>query len=402
MMRAILLLTALLAAPAAAAQRCAWQPSWAPSQYVATADNALPADARQDHTLRQILRLSIGGTQLRVGLSNAFGTAPLTIDAASLAPSPDNKSAAVDAKGLHPLTFSGSRGVTIPMGAEMLSDPVAMTASDFADLAVSIHYAAAPSVQTGHPGARATSYLAPGNQVDAATLTGATTADRWFNLSAIDVLHCASAPVVVALGDSITDGRGTTTNGNDRWTDVLALRLGGKAAVINKGIGGNRLLNDGLGPNALARLDRDVLSIAGVTHLIVLEGINDLGTAAQSGPLDEAGHKALVARMIGAFQQIVERAHMHGIKVIGGTIMPDMDFTGYHPDAAAEADRQAVNAWIRAPGHFDALVDFDAVMRDPAQPDRINPAYDVGDHLHPNPAGYKAMGEAVPLKLILP
>jgi lysophospholipase L1-like esterase len=394
-----LALAALTAPLEAKGQSCAWQPAWAASQYVAEGDNALPPETYKDRTLREIVRTTLAGTALRVRLSNAFGTAPLIIDAASVGRSRDNRSATVESPRV--LTFDGARSVTIPAGAEMLSDPVAMATPVLADLAVSIHYGSAPAIQTGHPGSRATSHLAPGNQVDAATLTGATTADRWFNLAAIDVQHCASVPVVVVLGDSITDGRGSTTNGNDRWPDVLARRLNGRAAVINAGIGGNRLLNDGLGPNALARIDRDVLARPGVSHLIVLEGINDLGTATRDAPLDEAGHKALVTRMIGAFKQIVVRAHAHGIKVIGGTIMPFMGFTGYHPDAANEADRQAVNAWIRAPGSFDAVVDLDRVTHDPARPDWLNPAYDVGDHLHPNPAGYKAMGEAVPLDLIL-
>jgi lysophospholipase L1-like esterase len=366
---------------------------------VAEGDNALPVETYKDRTLREIVRTTLSGTALRVRLSNAFGTAPLIIDAASIARSPDNKAAAVE--NPHALTFNGTRSVTLPAGADMLSDPVAIATPAFADLVVSIHYETAPVVQTGHPGSRATSYLAPGNQVDAPTLTDATTADRWFNLSAIEVQACSLKPVVVILGDSITDGRGSTTNGNDRWPDVLARRLNDRAAVINRGIGGNRLLLDGLGPNALARLERDVLAVPGVTHLIVLEGINDLGTSTRDAPMDEAGHKALVANMIGAYRQIVERAHAHGIRVIGGTVMPFMGFAGYHPDAANEADREAVNSWIRTPGHFDAVVDFDAVTRDPARQSWLNPAYDVGDHLHPNPTGYKAMGEALPLKLIL-
>lgn len=401
-MRAVLIivLTVGLASPLQAkGSPCPWQLAWASSQYVAEGDNALPAATRNDHTLRQIVRTTLSGSGIRVHLSNAFGTTPLVIDAASVARSPDNKAATVESP--HALTFNGARSVTLPAGADMLSDPINMAAPAFTDLAVSLHYAAAPSIQTGHPGSRATSYLAPGNQVDTPMLTGTTTADRWFNLSAIEVRACATKPVVVILGDSITDGRGSTTNGNDRWPDVLARRLNGRAAVINRGIGGNRLLLDGLGPNALARLERDVLAVPGVTHLIVLEGINDLGTSTRDAPMDEAGHKTLVANMIGAYRQIVERAHTRGIKVIGGTIMPFMGFAGYHPDAANEADRQDVNAWIRAPGHFDAVVDFDAVTRDPARPDWLKPLYDVGDHLHPNPPGYKAMGEAVPLELIL-
>jgi len=185
---------------------------------------------------------------------------------------------------------------------------------------------------------------------------------------------------------------------------VLARRLAGrpgdKRAVINQGIGGNRVLLDGLCPNAMARLDRDVLALPGVTHLILLEGINDLGNLTRLQPVSAGEHAAMVEQITGAYAQIVARARAHGIKVYGATILPYMGTEYYHPDAANEADRQAVNAWIRQPGNFDGVIDFDKVMRDPARPDRLNPAYDVGDALHPNPAGYKAMGEAIPLELL--
>jgi lysophospholipase L1-like esterase len=206
------------------------------------------------------------------------------------------------------------------------------------------------------------------------------------------------------MGDSITDGHGATTNGNDRWTDVLAARLQTSRqtrniGVSNQGIGGNHLLTDGLGPNALARFDRDVLAQAGVHWLIVFEGVNDLGGLARIGEVSQAEHSTRVARVVAAYEQIIARAHAHGIRVIGGTITPYVSSDYYHPSPLSEADRQAVNRWIRAPEHFDALIDFDSVLRDPRQPDRLLPAYDCGDHLHPSPAGYKAMGESVPLRL---
>jgi lysophospholipase L1-like esterase len=170
-------------------------------------------------------------------------------------------------------------------------------------------------------------------------------------------------------------------------------------AVLNEGIGGNRLLADGLGPNVLARVDRDVLAQSGVRYLIVLEGINDIGTLTRTSAATDAQHEELVRRMIGAYRQITMRAHAHGIKVIGGTIMPFTGSAFYHPDASNESDRRTVNAWIRAPGHFDAVVDFDKVVADPAQPDRLRPEYDCGDHLHPSPAGYRAMADAIALEL---
>jgi lysophospholipase L1-like esterase len=243
-----------------------------------------------------------------------------------------------------------------------------------------------------------------GDAVDAARLTDAKHVDHWYQVSEIDVLAAPGAASVVALGDSITDGHGATTNGNDRWTDVLAQRLQGSPearniGVSNQGIGGNHLLTDGLGPNALSRFDRDVLAPAGVRWVIVFEGVNDLGGLARNGEVAPAEHAALVQRVLAAYQQIIVRAHAHGLRVIGATVTPYAGSDYYHPGPLSEADRQAVNQWIRAAGHFDAVVDFDAVVRDPQQPDRLLPKFDCGDHLHPSPAGYRAMGDAIPLEL---
>ena len=243
-----------------------------------------------------------------------------------------------------------------------------------------------------------------GDFAAAANLINAKHVDHWYQLSEVDVEASPGAATVVALGDSITDGHGATTNGNDRSTDVLARRLQASPAtrsigVSNQGIGGNHLLTDGLGPNALARFDRDVLAPAGVRWVIVFEGVNDLGGLTRDGEVAPADHAALVKRIIAAYQQIVLRAHAHGLRAYGVTVTP---FTGsdyYHPGPLNEADRQAVNTWIRTSGHFDAVIDFDSVVRDPQHPDRMQPAFDSGDHLHPSPAGYRAMGEAVPFSL---
>jgi lysophospholipase L1-like esterase len=240
--------------------------------------------------------------------------------------------------------------------------------------------------------------------VSAPELPAAQSIDHWYFLSGVDVGVETAAAAVVALGDSITDGHGATTNGNDRWPDVLAARLqrnpaSRRVSVLNEGIGGNRLLADGTGPNALARFDRDVLAQDGVRYLIVLEGINDIGTLTRTKVASEAQHDELVRQLIEAYRQITLRAHAHGIRVIGATILP---FTGsdyYHPSPANETDRTLVNAWIRAPGHFDAVLDFDKVAADPAHPERLRADYDIGDHLHPSPAGYRAMADAIPLEL---
>jgi lysophospholipase L1-like esterase len=301
------------------------------------------------------------------------------------------------------LSFDGKSDIVIPAGADYLSDPVPFPVKALDTVAVSIRYDGEPE-QTSHPGSRATSWHLLGDHLRDDAMTGAASFDHWFNLAALEVERCAPAKLIVALGDSITDGKGSTTNGNDRWTDRLAQRLQADpkhrdTAIVNQGIGGNRLLNDGLGPSALARLDRDVLAQPGVTHLVLLEGINDLGTLTLNAPVSDDAHDTHIARIIGAYRQIIARAHGKGIKVIGATIMPFIGNGYYHADARNEADRQAVNAWIRTAGHFDAVIDFDRITRDPAHPERLLPAYDSGDALHPSPTGYKAMGDAIPLTL---
>ncbi|MEE4452249.1 SGNH/GDSL hydrolase family protein [Novosphingobium resinovorum] len=396
---ALALAAPLPAVAAPAATQCPWVGVWGSSQMPVTGDDRLPEAARRDVTLRQIVRPSIPGNELRIRFSNAFGDTPLVIESATLARAIGPAAPAIDAKSLVPLRFEGKARVVIPPGADWLSDPVSTPAAALGDLAISLHLAALPEKQTGHPGSRATSWWVGGDHAAEATLAAATGTDHWYMLSGIEVRACNTG-TVIALGDSITDGRGSTTNGNDRWTDVLARRLSGKRAVVNQGIGGNRVLLDGTGPNAVARFDRDVLSVPGVTHLIVLEGINDIGMLTRDAPATPEAHAALVAQVTGAYAQIVARAHARGITVYGGTLLPFMGMEYYHPAAASEADRQAINAWIRTPGHFDAVIDFDAVMRDPARPDHLNPAYDGGDAIHPNPAGYKAMGEAVSLQLL--
>jgi lysophospholipase L1-like esterase len=379
-----------------------WVETWGASQQIPEPQNALPADDLRDATVRQIFHLSVGGQTLLVHVSNAFGTEALHFTSVHIARALSPASAAIEPGTEKALTFAGATEVTVPPGAEFISDPVDFPAGMLGDVAVTFHLDAPPARETGHPGSRATSYYVHGDVVGAANLLDPKKVDHWYQVSGIDVLSDAGGATVVALGDSITDGHGATTNGNDRWTDVLAARLQASAqtrtiGVSNQGIGGNHLLTDGLGPNALARFDRDVLAVAGVRWLILFEGVNDLGGLARNGEVPAAEHAARVAQVIAAYEQIVMRAHAQGIRVMGATITPYVGSEYYHPGPQSEADRQAVNAWIRAAGHFDTVVDFDAVVRDPQQPDRLLPAYDCGDHLHPSPAGYKAMGEAVPL-----
>lgn len=394
----------LMAASAQAAPDVRWTTAWWTSQLALDGANALPAADLTDATLRQVVRLQGAATRVRVRFSNRFGTAPLRIDGATIARAPDAASARIDAATLRPLRFGGATAVTIPAGADYWSDPVDLAAAAGTDLAISLYVAQPPAQQTGHPGSRATSYLVHGDHRSDGDLPGAKTVDHWFQIAGIEAV-APRARAIVAFGDSITDGYGVKPNTNARWTDALQRRLRAapgmaNVAVLNAGIGGNRLLNDGLGPNALARFDHDVIGQPGVTHLIVLEGVNDLGTLTREAPVAPEAHAALVARMIDAYRQIVARAHARGIKAIGATIMPYAGSAYYHPDAQNEADRQAVNRWIRTPGNFDAVIDLDAAMRDPADPRRLRKDYDSGDGLHPSVAGYAAMAAAVPLGVL--
>lgn len=380
-----------------------WVGSWACSQQIPEPENAIPADDLRNATLRQIVHLSAGGSGIRIHLSNTFGLAPLHILSVHVAHAVSNASPQIDTATDRAVKFAGRGDVVIPAGAEFVSDPLEYAVEPESDLTISIHYEDPPQQETGHPGAHATSYLARGDLVSAADLPRAKKIDHWYQISAVDALAPGDAFAVVALGDSITDGHGSTANGNDRWPDMLARRFQGAGfsgmGVLNEGIGGNHLLTDGLGPNALARFDRDVLAQSAVRYVIVLEGVNDLGGLARTMEASAAEHADLVRRIIAAYEQIIARAHAHNLRVIGGTILPYVGSDYYHPDAASERDRQTVNAWIRAPGHFDMVVDFDQVARDPSHPETLLPAFDSGDHLHPSPAGYAAMANAVPMAI---
>jgi lysophospholipase L1-like esterase len=410
-----------------------WVATWGASQQVPEPRNMLPADDLTDATVRQIVHLTIGGETLRVRLSNAFGTAPLHLGPVHIARPLSPASGRIVPGSDRALTFSGTSDVTIPAGAEYLSDPVAYPMAPLSDLAITFYEEKPPVQETSHPGSRATTYYVHGNQVSAEGLSGVKTTEHWYTIAGLDVTADASASALVTLGDSITDGHAATTNGNDRWPDVLARSLQANAktrniAVVNAGTGGNRLLNDGLGPNALARFDRDVLARVGVRYVLIFEGVNDLGTlhsvpavsdanspsTPANSPLAQEGspapqrppaprfaeatpeqHEQLVSEMIAAYAQMIFRAHAAGLRAIGATITP---FGGsmYGRSPANEADRQKINGWILAPGNFDSVVDFANVVADPQDAAKMAPQFDSGDHLHPSPAGYKAIGESIP------
>lgn len=393
--RALGLVLMVLAAPAQA-EDTHWVGSWASSQLVPGADTALSADV----TLRQVVRLSAGGTRVRVRLSNVFGQKPLRIGAAHIAHSPDALSSCIG-EG-RSLTFNGLAQATIPAGAEYLSDPVDLTVGSLTDVAISLYLPEAAAPQTGHPGARSVTWLVKGNHVAASQLENPQAVERWFHIASVDVR--AQGAAIVALGDSITDGFGVKPGTYARWTDRLAQRLQDDPrtrhlSVLNHGIGGGALIRGGTGPNAMARFDRDVLSQTGVRYLMIFIGVNDLGGLAREGGATPESHAELVDGMIGAYGQIIRRAKEKGIRVYGATILP---FTGsdyYNPGAATEADRQRINSWIRQSGAFDAVIDLDKALADPQRPDRLKPEFDSGDHLHPSFAGYRAIGDAIDLSL---
>jgi len=386
-----------------AAAQNTWVGTWAAAPFAGNNPNGTTGgDAASGSTVRETVHVSLGGSSLRVILTNEFGKESLTIGGAQIAlPAPNNApDGAIVPASAKPLTFSGSASVTIPPGALVVSDAVAFPLRPLSDLSVSLYLPQQPlSVISVHGFADTTNYLAEGNMLSAETLSATKKIYSWNFLKGVDVLADRDAGAIVTFGDSITDGALSTRDKNARWPDVLAARLAANKAtarlgVLNEGIGGNRVLHDNTGPSALARLDRDVLAQSGVKYLILMESINDIGHAADPvKPYDIVSAEDLIA----GFSQIARRAHTHGIKVIGATLTPYVGAKYQSP--AGEVMRQAVNQWIRTTKELDGVVDFDKATVDPANPGVFLPAYDSGDHLHPKDAGYKAMGDAIDLKL---
>jgi lysophospholipase L1-like esterase len=392
----VLLCACCLTVPASAASPDHWVGTWAASPVAnANPDGKVLAS---DTTLREIVHVSLGGSSVRVILSNEFGTTPLTIGTAHIALSAGQSD--ITLTSANALTFGGRPTVTIPPGALVVSDPASLKLPPFANVAVSIYLPEQPIPQVSiHNFADQTSYSAPGNLVGEAKLAGAKEIYSWPILKGIDVMASADSASIVTFGDSITDGAHSTRDANSRWPDVLARRLQAnkktaKLAVLNQGIGGNRVLHDVAGPSALARFDRDVLAQAGVKYLIIMESINDIGHAQDPvKPYDVVTAEDLIVGL----GQLAARAHTHGIKVIGATLTPYVGAKYSSP--AGEAMRQAVNQWIRTTSQLDGFVDFDKATLDPANPTVFAPSADSGDHLHPADGGYKAMADSIDLKL---
>jgi lysophospholipase L1-like esterase len=360
----------------------------------------------KNQTIRQIAHISAGGGRVRVVLANSLGTLPLRIGAASVALR--DKGAAIASGSIRPLTFGGLASPVIPAGAILTSDPVELKVNNFSDLVIDLYLpddtSAWKSPVTMHPASWQVNFVSiEGNHVGSASFPVATTtayrrgdglaSASSFFLGRVEVAPTKPTNVLVAFGDSITDGTQSGTDANRRWPNLLEARLaaaGVRLSVVNGAIGGGRVLSDGVGPNALARFDRDVIAQPGVTHVTVMEGINDIGAAG-------ANPSPSVADLIAGHRQMIARAHARGIKVIGATLTPFEGAAYWTPEG--EAKRQALNAWIRDSKEYDDVLDFDAVVRDSAKPNKSKLEFDSGDHLHPSPAGYEAMANSIKLAI---
>lgn len=393
----------LLAPPAAhAAASPDWVGTWTGSPVAGATTSTCPAGpgAFSDQTVRNIVYPSVGGDRVRVRISNVFGTAPLTVGAASIAV--QKTGAAIVGSTKQVLRFGGKKTVTIPAGAEALSDWVDYTVTQQRDLAVSVYVPSLTGPATFHPLAVQDSFVGAGNATKAnAASAYPTTISCWLFVDAVDVHPSARIKgSVVAFGDSITDGYASSKNANDRWPNYLARRLDARSgktlSVVDEGISGNRILSDAgtFGVSALARLQRDVLSQPGATDVIMVEGINDIGNSdIGTGPHVTA--KDLEA----GYRQIIDQAHAAGLRIYGGTLTPFKGAAYWSQEG--ERTRQKVNRWILTSGAFDGVVDFAAATANPDNPKVFAPQYDSGDHLHPNDAGYAAMADAINLKMLL-
>ncbi len=395
----IILLAATASAQQARSDR--WIATWAAS--LSAGAPRPPADSTDrvptivNRTLREIVHVSLGGNRMRLRLSNQYGDRPLVIRSVHVALR--SSGAAVDPSTDRSVTFNGRASIVIRPGANLMSDPVSLTLPNLADVAISLFIPDSARLSTSHQLGQQTNYVSPaGDFAGAASFSSDTTLTTFPFVAGVEVVNPSATGVIVAFGNSITDGYHSTRDANARWPDVLARRLLGSKepvkAIVNAGISGNRVLSPGAGPSALERFDRDVLMQPGVTHVIVLEGINDIngGTNARN-PSNEIGIEELIA----GHQQLIDRAHERGLVIYGATLTPEGGMPGASP--ARDAKRIALNTWIRSSGAYDGVIDFDKLTRDPSDTTRFLPAYDSGDHLHPGDAGYKAMGDAIDLAL---
>jgi lysophospholipase L1-like esterase len=395
----------------AGAQRNTWIATWAASPEPSAPDPNEPLLNIDDQTVRERVRVSIGGSQICIRLSNEYGSAPVLVGSATVA-APSGPTS-VRPGSIQTVTFGGRNSVTIAAGAPVLSDPVAFPVVSGAEISISLYFPKRVATPTLHALALKRAVVSKhGDHTRVEKIEGGSASESLILVSAVLVPVQPSQRLIVAFGDSVTDGDGSTLDADRTWTSDLIRRLGktpegSKVAVVNEGIAGNRLLSDGFlvsfGVSALARFDRDALALPGVTHVVLLEGINDIGfPGAKLGEsyLADPADVRTPEDLIGAYRQLISRAHAHGVKLIGSTITPfeGVDFPGYYSESK-EALRQTVNKWIRTSGSFDGMIDFDAVLRDPDHPSRLLPRFASQDHLHPSDLGYQAMADAIDLAL---
>jgi lysophospholipase L1-like esterase len=390
------------------AQRSTWIATWASSPQLASPDPDEPLLKIEDQTVRERMRVSVGGTQIRIRLSNEFGTTPLVIGSATVAQ--PTSPASVRPGSIHAVTFNGSTSVTIPAGAPILSDPIALPITPEGEISLSLYFPKRVATPTIHGLALKHALVSQhGDHTHAETIEGGTQTESSILISAVLVPAQPSQRLLVAFGDSVTDGDGSTVDSDHNWPDDLARRLGSlpsspKMAVVNEGIAGNRLITDDIGVSALARFDRDALSQPGITHIVLLEGMNDIcfpGAKLGGEYLADPADIRTADDVIGAYRQLIARAHARGVKLIGATLTPfeGVVIPGYYSESK-ETMRQTINKWIRTSGFFDGVIDFDVVVRDPDHPSRLSPRFASKDHLHPNDAGYKAMADSINLRLL--
>ena len=372
-----------------------WVGSWSTAPQLVEPRNVPPAPGLTGNTLRQIISPSLGGKSIRLKFSNAFSDLPvemISVEIAIVTEQPLVKTSTVKT-----LKFNGSPEVTMPAGEAVFSDALAFEFEARDRLAITIKFGKTAEKITGHPGSRTTSYLVEGNENKENAFENAITTDHWYIINTLDVMAGKEASAVAILGNSITDGRGSGTNKQNRWPDILAERLTQHSrtkniGVLNMGIGGNAVLRGGLGPTGLNRFDRDILNQSSIKYLIILEGVNDLGATPDSTAAFKVANK-----LIEAYKTMIKKAHAQNIKVYGGTITP-IQKSFYYKDFREQA-RQKVNNWIRNSGAFDAVIDFAKVLESPEEPNVIAKNLQSGDYLHPNEKGYEVMGEAVDLSL---
>jgi lysophospholipase L1-like esterase len=392
---------ALTGSPAATAARQERDVQWV-GAWGAAPDSKGPSIAGS--TVRQIVRTSLAGSRIRLRLSNRFGSGPVTLGPVRVAS--HTAAGAILPSSDRAVTFGGARVATLARGEDALSDPVDLAVPALARLAVTLHVPAGTGNSTIHGVANQTAYFLPGDSTAVPVFpSGDPEASRYF-LTGVEVEAVRGSAAIVVLGDSITDGVGSTVDGDARWPDALATRLQAERAtasiaVVNAGIAGNRILNDArppfIGPSSLSRFDRDVLETPGLRWIILLQGSNDIsGADMLTTPQDRVSARQIIDGM----QALIARAHARGVRILGGTLLPreGVQKPFVSTDAGREK-RRALNTWIRTAGAFDGVIDFERVMGDPARPDRLNPAFDSGDHLHPNDAGYAAMAAAVDPRL---